>query len=341
MIPEQVIAIVQQGWPQLAVAGAAATPVTTGRFSTDPLWRIESSGGTYALKGWPTERNEQALRAHRYVNHLAVHFAIPVPVPHTCSQQNTPLYRTANQEWELTSWLTGAALDHPPDERQLIAAAEALAQLHLATRDLPAGSGARGSSPPWSRYADQLQQLKQQISASVFAGCQLPVLARSWQPAWPDASHALDRGATLALGQLQAIPATQPCVQWIWGDAWHGNLLFDGSRVTGLVDFAAVRVDTPLADLARLLGMAASPDSAEWSSALDAYAQVKPLSQGDRQTVIALHAAGTVLSLGNWLRWLSVEQRRFADPQAVLERVDQFAQRLAKLLGLSEKGRFS
>ena len=42
------------------------------------------------------------------------------------------------------------------------------------------------------------------------------------------------------------------------GDVWHDHILFEGDAVTGMIDFAAAKVDHVAADLARLLGQ---PDS--------------------------------------------------------------------------------
>lgn len=42
----------------------------------------------------------------------------------------------------------------------------------------------------------------------------------------------------------------QPCIR----DIWHDHVLFDGDRVTGLIDFGAMQIDTPATDIARLVG---------------------------------------------------------------------------------------
>src|SRR5262249_55243269 len=43
-------------------------------------------------------------------------------------------------------------------------------------------------------------------------------------------------------------------LQYCVGDVWHDNLLFTGDQLTGLVDYAAVKVDHVAADLGRMLG---------------------------------------------------------------------------------------
>jgi Ser/Thr protein kinase RdoA (MazF antagonist) len=105
--------------------------------------------------------------------------------------------------------------------------------------------------------------------------------------------------------------------------------------VVGLVDFATVRVDTPHADLARLLGSATTDHPDWWQAGLDSYARVRPLSAADREFIRHLVDVGTVLSLGNWLCWLGVESRQFANPAEAHRRLHHFHRRLTELLARS------
>ena len=88
------------------------------------------------------------------------------------------------------------------------------------------------------------------------------------------------------LGYADASFALQPCLV----DVWHDHVLFTGEEVTGVVDYAAMRLDVPHADLARLLGSLVEDDEAGWRAGLEAYGRwlpvpderlVRLLAQGD------------------------------------------------------------
>jgi Ser/Thr protein kinase RdoA (MazF antagonist) len=110
--------------------------------------------------------------------------------------------------------------------------------------------------------------------------------------------------------------------------------------VTGIVDFGALRVDTPLADIARLLGSLAEDERAMRRAALNAYAAVRPLAASDVPLIDLLDRSGIVLGGLNWLRWLYLEERAMGPREPILARLDQIMQRLAAS-GSSELAAFS
>ena len=54
-------------------------------------------------------------------------------------------------------------------------------------------------------------------------------------------------------------------------DIHHDHVLFSGDQVTGLVDFGILRIDTPLADMARLVGSLVADDEPARKFALDIF----------------------------------------------------------------------
>jgi Ser/Thr protein kinase RdoA (MazF antagonist) len=105
-------------------------------------------------------------------------------------------------------------------------------------------------------------------------------------------------------------------------------VLFAGDEVTGIIDFGAMRMDTPLADVARLLGSLVGDDRDNRQLAFDTYAELRPLSEADRQFVDLLDKTGLILSVFNWLRWLYVERRDMGEPAPIARRLEEILARL-------------
>ncbi len=121
----------------------------------------------------------------------------------------------------------------------------------------------------------------------------------------------------------------QPCIR----DVWHDHVLFTNERVTGLIDFGALRDDHIATDIARLLGSLVRDDQAGWVAGLSAYEQLRPLTPLDRQLVTVYDQSGVLLSAMNWLQWLFIDGRRFDDLSRVHGRCAEIATRLSHLAG--------
>ncbi len=113
-------------------------------------------------------------------------------------------------------------------------------------------------------------------------------------------------------------------------DVWHDHVLFEGDRVSGIIDYGAARVDHVSVDLARMLGSLVEDDRALWDAGLEAYRRVRPLSDAEEGLAVALDRAGTILSVANWLRWLAVEERAYEDPAAARRRMATLVARLER-----------
>lgn len=250
---------------------------------------------------------------------------LPVSVETHCG---AALHPHGDWHWELAPWLPGEAdFAQRPTLARLEAMCRQLAVLHKETADLTTPDVPLAVQ----RHLQAFTALQSGIDAGRFAGLDpsaLPVPP----PAGMTWSVAVGQAAEVATRQLAAVQAVRLNGQWTWGDAWHNNFLLVGDEVTGLVDFATVRVDTPMADLARLLGSTTAENAEWWPVGVAAYADVQMLSEADLQAAGALSASGTVLSLANWLEWLGVERRRFASPQALCDRMSHFVLRLTHLL---------
>lgn len=311
-----------RSWPAAVSAAATIVPVAARRLSDDPLFRIASGGEKYALRGWTKDRLAQAKAATRFVQHLAKSNKLCVPSPIESKAWET-LVEFEGGYWELAPWLAGESdfEEHPTRER-LEAMCHSLAVLHLEAATLEV--------PQQNIHSDQRAKELAELARSLDAEKLLVNHEQLDLPA--NVSRSLRLGIALVQGQAARLPSGPTYEQWIWGDAWHHNFLFEDDHVVGLVDFATVRVDTPLADLARLLGSSTADHPDWWQAGLESYADVRPLSTTDRELTRHLGDVGTVVSLGNWLRWLGVEAREFPNPAEAHSRLQHFHRRLTELL---------
>ena len=150
---------------------------------------------------------------------------------------------------------------------------------------------------------DQLRHLVRQaaptrlreLALQVFAN--FPPLAARWQ-------------RDLFLAAEIAVPL-QVCLR----DVWHDHVLFVGDRVSGIIDYGAMNVDTPAADLARLLDSCVADDEAGWKLAFDSYSDIRPLSSAERTLCRAYQRSSILLTGLQWITWLFRESRQFAPGQ--------------------------
>jgi homoserine kinase type II len=118
----------------------------------------------------------------------------------------------------------------------------------------------------------------------------------------------------------------QPCIRDIWSD----HVLFEGHRVSGIIDFGSMRVDNVAGDVARLLGSLAGDDLAAWQRGLEAYEAVRPLTD-DESALVTVFDESTMLLAGfNWLDWI-IAERQFENPSEVVHRLTMIINRLEVL----------
>jgi Ser/Thr protein kinase RdoA (MazF antagonist) len=151
-------------------------------------------------------------------------------------------------------------------------------------------------------------------------GGELEPLARR---AWWHVEHR--RGELVSLLSPWAGPRpVQPCIC----DVWNRHLLFEGDRLTGLVDYGEAKIDHVAVDLARLLGDLAGDDEAGWQTGLAAYRSLRPLTAEEERLARVLDRSGVVLGAAAWLRRLYLEGRRYDDMQAVSRRLGVLVTRM-------------
>jgi len=109
------------------------------------------------------------------------------------------------------------------------------------------------------------------------------------------------------------------------------HFLFEADRLSGLIDFGAMGIESVAADLARLIGEWFPDDHVLRALALAAYRQVRPLDASEAALIAALEATGDLLIAGHWLSWHYLDHRHFDDASAVARGVARGLHRLERL----------
>ncbi len=229
-------------------------------------------------------------RIHHWLTQTAVLGFVPVPL---CNSAGQTLQEHGDRLWELAPWMAGAPeTARPPALARMEHAFEGLAAFHARL----AGEQTDDASPG-------LRLRHQTVANLVHGGFDRlqAAVTRQSGPADPLGVQAL---SWLALAREVAprwlspldlwanrVIRLQPCLR----DARPEHFLFEGDRLSGLVDFGAMGVETVAADLARLIGEWLEGDAQARASALAAYQRVRPLDAVETSAVELFEAADRAL----------------------------------------------
>jgi len=302
-----------------------------GGMSGAQFWRLESAGGVFVLRQWPSEH--PSLERLRFIHdvlffaseHGSACLALPI---RTSSGESFVLH--AGHLWELTPWMPGAAdYEELPNEQKLRAAMTMLGSFHRATSGFPrAATQVLQTQHAVLRHLTRLQQLLSEGTedmSSALRTAKWPELNRSARDFLTMLPKLLPHAIARLAPQANLRLPVQPCLR----DIWHDHVLFTGDKVTGIIDFGAVDTDTPATDIARLLGSLAGDDATGWRVGIEAYSTIRPLSADEELAARALDASGTILAGCNWLRWIYLENREFEEREKILERFRRIVARCA------------
>jgi Ser/Thr protein kinase RdoA (MazF antagonist) len=314
-----------------AHARPALSPVSMGNAgggSGARLWRFESGIGPLVARAWPPDGPGPAALAqiHRWLANAADLDFVPVPLE---TRDGRTLVEIDDRRWELAPWCRGVSdPGRPPSVVRLRAAFAGLAAFHQrlafsATFGPSPGLGARLEEAD-ELLRSELSRIRQVVTNSP------PDSIRDTAIRWeglardglPSVAARLRREASVAI-------ALQPVLR----DARPEHFLFEDDHLTGLVDFGAMGIDAPAADLARLLGEWTGRDLVARSEALAAYTSIRPLEPREAELIDVFAESAAWLGPARWVRWHFLEHRPFDDPDAVrrgLERaLDRLIERIA------------
>lgn len=315
--------------------------LNAGGWSGSQIWRLtvrgqfansSTCGRVLCLRRWPeSTARDRLLLIHYVLTQVAARGIDFVPVPIATLATGATFVEDGGHYWELTPWLPGAAdFREQPTRPRLAAAMVALGRFHVAAAEIGDKGQVTGDRPA-PAVLERLELVERLLAGE---------LSRIVQACKQSLSRELDNRAgrilALAAGKLPplvdplraaahvALPLS-PAIR----DVHHQHVLFTGDRVTGLVDFGALRIDTPLADVARLVGSLAGDDQAARQFALESYDSLRPLSRQDREVIDLLDRANVGLSGLNWLRWLYLERRDMGPLPPIVRQLDDIVTRLA------------
>jgi homoserine kinase type II len=315
-------------------AAMAQCRAVSGGLSGASVWQFVTPQGWFALRCWPREHPPpERLRAiHAALQHAAGQgiATLAVPFPNAAGETATWI---DGQAWELAPWLPGKAdAAAMPDLSRVAAAFGALGELHRALRTAPrAGFSAPCSAhdvPPGLRsriaFLDQLQQGEADALGPLIAGDSDATrrelasdILRSFWRLRPRCGPAVRQG-------LLVPTPLQVCLR----DIWEAHVLFSDERVTGIIDYGAMEVDSVAADIARLAGSWFADDASRWETALAAYRQAAPLSEAEEQLAQQYDHANMLLAGMQWLVWIYREGRKFP-AEEVLQRLQFWGRRMS------------
>ncbi len=291
-IPPQVLEAFDPSWrhwPWEAVGGG---------WSGAAVWRGGEPTPRIALKAYPPPLQPGRLRQiHLWQQQASIIPYVPgLYVLQGAGRAGETFLEHAGRLWEATAWMPGVAVT-TPSRQQVAAAAAALARLHACW---PLQSW--GMSPGMQHRWECLERVAETLPAS-----------RQWLSRYPHVAETL-REAVERVKQhapaarqwlrrwLESPLPLQPCLR----DVRAAHVLFvgpDAPQVTGIVDFAAMAVDHPLWDLARLLGdYAAGSGPAVFVWGREAYLAAG--GAGYQALVDELPQLSQVSTLAAMARWL-------------------------------------
>lgn len=317
-----------------------------GGFSGAAFWRLTTERGLLCLRRWPRQADSQWPQRLGFIHAVLEHVArggfslVPLPIR---TRRGESYLQQDGHCLELSAWLPGRA-DYFPLRRpeKLRGATTALAEFHRASADFVGLEPT--PSPGIRRRRSQIDALRsgglRAIATAIDATRQpsagidsddwstLVRLARRLLPFYAQAEQPVLR--ELIAAEQKKIPL-QPCIR----DIWHDHVLFEGDRVSGLVDFGAMRIDNVAGDVARLLGSFSESenvgDAGVWQMGLDAYEAIRPLSADERHLVGVFDRSTALLAGIHWLEWIFLEGREFAELAAVIHRLSGIVARLERL----------
>jgi hypothetical protein len=290
----------------------------------------DQQGRRYALRRWPSgtrrDRIEQ-IRAVVSAAHRAGCEFLPSPLgdppaqpplaiaPETtlpASPSGLPsLITDQSLHWELSPWMPGDPLPIDATPKQIHRGAQAIARFHRAVRSMGVISQPPPAAAARVRRVKELDRLlPAALDRGAIASDNREMIAAVDQACWllRHKWNEVSREITRSLSRYERV-----CVetQYVLRDVHRLHVLFEHHKVTGMIDFDAIRIDTPMTDLARWLGSFPAEEPIR-EAVLAGYYEDSPSSDVqarriEEELMGELGWASPWISLANWVAWVALE----------------------------------
>lgn len=311
-------------YPGTAQLAASSVPqrITRGLSGSD-VWRLTSEAGDWAIRRWPAGYPEDRLNwVHQILGGLPNSLPVPIPLRTNIRQSYVP---RGESLWNVEPWMPGAAnFWHEPSEKKLAAAVRALADFHSTVKRWSSGPrlvpAIADRIDALNQHADSLRNYTSAIGG--FTG-ELVEICRETLAAATSQVRRWQRALSEVAGAKSILI---PCIR----DLWHDHVLYTEDRVTGLIDFGSMRLDSIATDIARLVGSLVGSDERLWRVAMDVYRSAGQLLDDDAGLIGVIDGSSQCIAGLNWVRWLFVEKRRFENQTLVCDRLKRILHRLSR-----------
>lgn len=338
--------ITQQGWTPtdwktLPVLGLGfsqsriwrlAPRLTNVSFSFDSKTSIDRiSENGFAIRCWGRSVEDrdsiQRILFFQQSAHHALNDSIVPEVLHWTDQ--TTCLEIDGSIWTIERWRPGDFLKHNArvSDQLLQNAFQVLERLHTVGRALGVqraiAPGILERSSKLAKWSSTDWSQRTMRNAKKFRT--FPSNRLEWNSCESILESAIDhfhRHRISFTSQLQRLSIPTDCY-WVIRDLWRENMLIQEDQVTGIIDFGASRIDSPILESVRWLSSWLSPDDARAGEYLE---DRRWLSRDEYRFFDYL---STLLSLIQWFDWLLNEDRTFEGRESrVLSRIVELDQRL-------------
>ena len=346
-LPTEIPAELFAAWFEL-VSVRGIYPIAGG-LSGSLVWRVRLADDTqWALRRWPTGTTRARIEeVHRVVQAArSEHFPLAPSVRRVGDGRSWQA--CDGFVWDCHQWIDGEAfagelVDGSANWQRVCpqgAVASARFSAAVASSQQLGGLAAGGSPGASKTVAARVTKVSELDDCFRAYGARL--LEAAQRHAWSRQDERLVTATSswlycwpACIGQLKQwlsrVSEQQWPLVWILGDHHVGNLLFRHGELVGIVDYDAVRYDSPACDLARLFGSyqlvsGVVSDSvltgSIWEPMVAAYRAIRPLKGQEEELAGGLVRWSPVITLGNWIQWVLVEERSFAgSTEEILERI--------------------
>lgn len=301
----------------------SVTPFHGGAgFSGSSIWKVDWNSQDYCLKQWPQDK--PSVHTRQLISRVIPEVqrqGLPIAVPQETNAGRRFLF-FENRFWDLSPWVAGAPIkDRILTEAQLQSAMQWLARYHNLSSALMSEKGKSTSLAYRLKLSQQL--LDGQLDR--LSGCEIAGLESGLAPLF--ISHARQK-LPMLLQALEHYAHLEMMLLPALSDIWSDHVFFEADKVSGVIDFGAIKMDSACLDLARFLGSYGGHSDSVMRQGLEYYQMERVLGRNDVELVELYDRAYVVLAGIQWLIWLGPEQRVFKQMAIVNRHLKGLAQRI-------------